>query len=50
MNLKKLIEIKLEMVEMWSQMYCKGTPCWLWHAINYENDDVVRICFRSQET
>ena len=26
---------------MWSRVYSKQTPCWLWHAINHENGDVV---------
>ena len=25
------------MDEMWRQVYCKKTPCWFWHAINYKN-------------
>jgi len=29
------------MDEMWSRVYSKRTPCWLWHAINHENGDVV---------
>jgi hypothetical protein len=24
------------MDEMWSRVYCKETPCWLWHAINHD--------------
>jgi len=22
---------------MWGRIYCKQTPCWLWHAINDNN-------------
>ena len=29
------------MDEMWGRVYSKETPCWLWHAINHENGDVV---------
>ena len=29
------------MDEMWSRVYSKQTPCWLWHAINHDNGDVV---------
>jgi len=29
------------MDEMWSRVYSKKTPCWLWHAINHENGEVV---------
>jgi insertion element IS1 protein InsB len=37
------------MDEMWSRVYCKETPCWLWHAINYENGDVVVYVLGSRE-
>ena len=26
---------------MWSRVYCKKTPCWLWHAIDHETGDMV---------
>ena len=29
------------MDEMWSRVYCKETPCWLWHAIDHETGDMV---------
>jgi IS1 family transposase len=37
------------MNEMWSRVYCKETLCWLWHAINHENDDVVAYVLGSRE-
>ena len=37
------------MDEMWGRVYCKGTPCWLWHAINHENGDVVAYVMGSRE-
>ena len=38
------------MDEMWSRVYCKETPCWLWHAINHETDDVVAYVFGTRES
>ena len=29
------------MDEQWGRVYCKGTPCWLWHAINHDTGDIV---------
>ena len=29
------------MDEMWSRVYSKKTPCWLWHAIDHESGDVI---------
>lgn len=29
------------MDEMWGRVYCKQTPCWLWHAINHENGEII---------
>lgn len=29
------------MDEMWSRVYSKQTPCWLWHAINHKNGDLI---------
>jgi insertion element IS1 protein InsB len=26
---------------MWGRVHSKKTPCWLWHAINAENGEVV---------
>ena len=37
------------MDEMWSRVYCKQTPCWLWHAINHDNGDVVAFVLGSRE-
>ena len=38
------------MDEMWSRVYCKKTPCWLWHAINHENGDVIAYIFGTRES
>ena len=48
-NLDKPLKIYLEMDEMWGRVYCKGTPCWLWHAINHENGDVVAFVLETRE-
>jgi len=45
----KPLKIRLEMDEMWGRVYCKETPCWLWHAINHENGDVVAYVLGSRE-
>jgi len=37
------------MDEMWSRVYSKEKPCWLWHAINHENGDVVAFVLGSRE-
>jgi insertion element IS1 protein InsB len=39
------------MDEMWSRVYSKQSPCWLWHAINHEDGDVVAFALgdRSHE-
>ena len=37
------------MDEMWGRVYCKETPCWLWHAINHENGDVIAYVLGSRE-
>jgi insertion element IS1 protein InsB len=37
------------MDEMWGRVYSKETPCWLWHAINHENGDVVAYVLGSRE-
>ena len=29
------------MDEQWGRVYCKGTPCWLWHAIDHETGDII---------
>jgi len=49
-TLKKPLKIRLEMAEMWSRVYCKKTPCWLWHAINHDNGDVVAYVFGTRES
>jgi insertion element IS1 protein InsB len=38
------------MDEMWGRVYCKKTPCWLWHAINHENGDVVAYLLGNRES
>ena len=38
------------MDEMWSRVYCKKTPCWLWHAINHENGEIVAFVFGTRES
>jgi len=43
------VKIRLEMDEMWSRVYCKKTPCWLWHAINHESGEVVAFVFGTRE-
>ena len=37
------------MDEMWGRVYCKETPCWLWHAINHENGEVVAYILGTRE-
>jgi len=37
------------MDEMWGRVYCKETPCWLWHAVNDENGEVVAFVLGSRE-
>ena len=46
----KPLRIRLEMDEMWGRVYCKQTPCWLWHAINHENGDVVAYVLGTRES
>ena len=36
------------MDEMWGRVYCKGTPCWLWHAIDHDTGDVVAFVLGSR--
>ena len=48
-NLRKPIKIHLQMDEMWGRVYCKQTPCWLWHAINHENGEVIAYVLGSRE-
>jgi len=37
------------MDEMWGRVYCKGTPCWLWHAIDHDTGDVVAFVMGTRE-
>jgi insertion element IS1 protein InsB len=48
-GLKKRLKVYLEMDEMWSRVFSKKTPCWLWHAINHENGEVVAYVFGTRE-
>ena len=43
------MRIRLEMDEMWGRVYCKGTPCWLWHAIDHDTGEVVAFVLGSRE-
>ena len=36
------------MDEMRSRVYSKQSPCWLWHAINHENGDVIAFVLGSR--
>lgn len=38
------------MDEMWGRVFSKKTPCWLWHAINHENGDVIAYVLGSRES
>jgi IS1 family transposase len=38
------------MDEMCSRVYCKKTPCWLWHAIDHDTDDIVAYVFGTRES
>lgn len=37
------------MDEQWGRVYCKDTPCWLWHAINHDNGEVIAFVMGSRE-
>ena len=37
------------MDEMWARVHSKQTPCWLWHAINHENGDLIAYVLGSRE-
>ncbi|MDR2531607.1 MAG: IS1 family transposase [Oscillospiraceae bacterium] len=37
------------MDEQWGRVYCRGTPCWLWHAIDHDTGDVVAFTLGSRE-
>ena len=49
MNLEEQLTVRLEMDEMWGRVYCKETPCWLWHAINHENGELIAYVLGSRE-
>ena len=49
MNLEEPLTVRLEMDEMWGRVYSKETPCWLWHAINHENGDLIVYVLGSRE-
>jgi len=49
MGLEKPLKIRLEMDEMWSRVYSKKTPCWLWHAIDHESGDVIAYVLDTRE-
>ena len=35
------MKLFIEIDEMRSRIRCKTQQCWLWHAINHENGDVI---------
>ena len=37
------------MDEMWGRVYSKTKPCWLWHAVNHDNGDVVAFVLGTRE-
>jgi insertion element IS1 protein InsB len=37
------------MGEMWGRVYCKKTPCWLWHAINRNTGEIIAYVFGTRE-
>ena len=37
------------MDEMWGRVYCKGTPLWLWHAINHETGEIIAFVIGSRK-
>jgi len=43
------VKIRLEMDEQWGRVYCKETPCWLWHAIDHDTGDVVAFVLGTRE-
>ena len=34
---------------MWGRVYCKKTPCWLWHAIHHDTGEIVAYVFGTME-
>ena len=49
-NLEKPLAVRIEMDEMWGRVHSKNTPCWLWHAINHENGDVIAYVLGNRES
>ena len=43
------MKLCIEMDEMWSRVRCKNQQCWLWHAINHENGDVIAYVLGSRK-
>ena len=37
------------MDEIWGRIYCKQTPCWLWHAINRDTGEIIAYVFGTRE-
>ena len=37
------------MDEQWGRVYCKDTPCWLWHAIDHDTGDVIAFVIGSRK-
>ena len=37
------------MDEQWGRVYCKDTPCWLWHAIDHDTGNVVAFVMGSRK-
>jgi len=48
-NLTNPIKVRLEMDEQWGRVYCKDTPCWLWHAIDHDTGDVIAFVIGSRK-
>ena len=48
-KLEEPLTVRLEMDEMWGRVYSKETPCWLWHAINHENGELIAYVLGSRE-
>jgi insertion element IS1 protein InsB len=34
---------------MWGRVYCKSTPCWLWHALNHDTGEIIAYVFGTRE-
>jgi insertion element IS1 protein InsB len=37
------------MDEMWGRVYCKKTPCWLWHAMDHDIGEIIAYVFGARE-